>query len=162
MEKDRFIETGRVTAPHGIRGDVKVEPWADSPEFLLGFDVFYVDGNPLPVKSARVHGKFVLVSFEGVDTVEKADALRNKTVYIDRADADLPEGKYFVSDLMGMEAVDEKGEKLGTVTDILDLPSGSVAEIKGAREILVPVRPEFVVSADLDNNTLTLRLIEGM
>ncbi len=162
MERNRFIETGRITAPHGIRGEVKVEPWADSPEFLLDFDTLYIGGEAMKVAASRVHGKFVLVSFEGVDSVEKADRLRGKTVYIDRADVTLPEGKYFISDLMGMEAVDENGEKLGKVTDILDLPSGSVAEIKGEREILVPVRPEFVISADVNTNTVTLRLIEGM
>jgi len=162
MDKEKqLIESGRIVNTHGVRGEVKIEPWADSPAFLAGFQTLYIDGRGYAVLRARVHKNAVIAQLEGVDTMEAAEALKTKRVFIARADAALPEGRYFVQDLIGLTAVDaQTGETLGRVTAILDLPAGSVAEIRGAREILVPVRPEFIPAHD--DKTVTIRLIEGM
>jgi 16S rRNA processing protein RimM len=92
-----------------------------------------------------------------------AERYKNKIIYIDRSEAKLSEGQYFISDLIGFTAIDEaSGSILGNVTDIISLPGGDVIEIKGQREILVPLRPEFVIERNMENKTITLRLIEGM
>ncbi len=99
---------------------------------------------------------------KGVDELEKAIALKNKVVSIDRDDHSLPEGEYWLQDLIGLKAVDEDGNELGTVHDILTLPAGKVYVIRGKREILVPGVDEFVKEIDVDDGILKFHLIEGM
>ena len=91
-----------------------------------------------------------------------AEALKNRVVYIDREDAPLSEGEYFISDLIGVTAVTEDGKVLGKVTEILSRPGGDILVIEGEREILVPLVNEFVIARDMDGGRITLRLIEGM
>ena len=161
--KKQFLDAGKIVNTHGVRGDVKVEPWADSPDFLTKFKTFYIDGAPVKVRSARTAGKFVLISFEDVTDMDGAVRLKNKIIRINRDDAPLPACGYYLADLIGLEALDEKtGEKLGTLTDILYLPGGNVYVITGEREILVPEKGPFVKSVDADAGTLRVELIEGM
>ncbi|MBQ3951425.1 MAG: 16S rRNA processing protein RimM [Oscillospiraceae bacterium] len=159
---EKYLEAGKIINTHGIRGEVKIEPWADSPEFLKGFKALYIDSRPVKLLSARAHGRFVIAKLEGVDDMNAAEALKNRIVYIDRDEAPLSEGEYFISDLIGFTAVAEDGEELGKVTEILSRPAGEILVITGEREILVPLVPEFVIARDMDGGRITLRLIEGM
>ena len=160
--ENKYLEAGRIINTHGIKGEVKIDPWADSAAFLADFAAFYIDGRSVKVRSARVHQRFLIASLEGVDSIDDAEKLKNKIIYIDRADAKLSEGEYFIADLIGFTALDEDGNALGEVTDILERPQGNILEIRGEREILVPLIPEFIVSRDMEARTITLRLIEGM
>ena len=161
--KKRYLEAGEITTTHGVRGEVRIRPWADSAEFLKGFSVFYIDGKPFPVRSASVHRQALIAALEGVDSMEAAEGLRGKIVMIDREDARLEPGAYFLQDIIGLPAVDEEtGKELGTVEDIMELPGGDVLVIRGEREILVPRVPEFIRRVDTENGTVTVHLIEGM
>lgn len=160
---DEFIETGKVVNTHGVRGEVKILPWADSPEFLLDFDYFYIDGRKVRVLSARVHKGCVIAGLDGVSGIEAANSLRDKIVCIRKKDAPLDEGVHFVADLIGLTALDDStGDVLGTVAEILPLPQGSVYVIRGEREILVPAVPEFIIETNIDAGYVRLRLIEGL
>lgn len=161
MEKE-FLEAGKIINTHGVRGEVKIDVWADSAEFLSGFDRLFIDGRPVKLLRARAHKGFLIASLDGVCDMDAANALRGKTVYISRDDAALPEGAFFIADLIGMTAKDEGGAELGKVTDVLSLPAGNVCVINGAREILVPIRPEFIIRRDEALGVVTVRLIEGM
>lgn len=108
-----FLEIGQIVNTHGIRGEVKLVPWADSPEFVCQFSTLYADGAPLKVSSARVHKGNVIAKLEGVDDVNAAMLLKGKTVHIRRADARLPEGSFFLADLIGLDVVDEHGTSWG-------------------------------------------------
>ena len=144
--KNDFIETGKIVNTHGVRGEVKILPWADSPEFLLDFDHFYMDGKKVKVTSARIHKACIIAGFEGVTNISAATALKGKILSIKKEDAILEEDTHFVADLIGIAAIDDAtGEKLGTIGDILTLPQGNVYVIKGEREILVPAVPEFII-----------------
>jgi len=161
--KKRYLEAGEITTTHGVRGEVRIRPWADSAEFLKGFSVFYIDGKPFPVRSASVHRQALIAALEGVDSMEAAERLRGKIVMIDREDARLEPGAYFLQDIIGLPAVDEEtGKELGTVEDIMELPGGDVLVIRGEREILVPRVPEFIRRVDTENGAVTVHLIEGM
>ncbi len=158
-----LLEAGRITAPHGIRGEVRIEPWADSPDFLRRFKTFYIDGAAVRVLAARVHKSAVIAQFEGAERLEDAEAFRGKKVYIDRNDAALPEGRHFIADLIGLEAVDDNtGERLGVIKDILPLTPNNIYVIGGAREILVPAVDEFVKKIDIGAGCVRFNLIEGM
>lgn len=159
----QYLEAGKIVNTHGVRGEVRIQPWADSPEFLCAFKTLYIDGKPLNVLSARPHKSAVIALFDGIGTVDEAIRLKNKTVSIDRKDAQLQDGVYFIADLIGLSAVDDvTGEELGRITDIIPLTSNNVYVISGAREILVPAVPEFVKKIDVDAGRIRFRLIEGM
>lgn len=163
MEKKQFIEAGEIVNTHGVRGEVKIRSWLDSPEFLAGFRTLYLDGKPVKVRSARVHKEFVIAVLEGVDDLNSAMAMKNKVAYINRADAHLPEGGYFLADLMGARMVSETGEALGVLTDVLERPGNNVYVVSdGARERLIPAVPAFIIGTDLENGVITVRLIEGL
>ena len=168
---ESLLGAGKIVNTHGVRGELKILPWADTPDFLAAFERLYIDGAPVKILSARVHKGCVIAALDGVCGISDAMKLLNKTVYIARSDARLEEGRYFVADLIGLSAIDaETGENLGTVQDVLALPSNNVYVISGksgpdgcrGREILVPAVPEFVKEISLDGGHIKLRLIEGM
>ena len=159
----KFLETGEIVNTHGIRGEVKILPWANSPEFLREFEVLYIDGAPRKVLSARVHKDCVIALLEGVVDIDAAIKLKRKIVSIARADVDLDEGEYFLADIVGLDAIDAAtGESLGKVYEVLTLPKNNVYVIRGAREILVPAVSEFVIEVNPEGGYIKLRLIEGM
>ena len=158
----QYLESGRIINTHGLQGEVKIEPWCDEPEFLLGFDRLYIGGVCYNIVSSRVQKSFVYMKLGGVDNLDAAIALKNKVVSINRDDYALPEGEYWLQDLIGLNAVDEDGSALGKITDILTLPSGKVYVIRGDREILVPGVDEFVKEIDIDGGFIRFHLIEGM
>ena len=101
MQKN-LLEIGKVVNIHGLRGDVKIQPWCDSAGFLCEFDTLYrADGTPMSVASARAHKGMAVVRFAGIDTPEQAEALRNTVLYMNRADVELDADTYFIRDLIG-------------------------------------------------------------
>lgn len=160
--KKEFLEVGKIVNTHGVRGEVKLQPWADSPDFLLKFKTLYLDGKAMKVRSARVHKNMVILALEGVEDVNVAMTLKEKVLCIRRADAKLPKGSFFIQDILGADVVDEQGVKLGELADVLDLPGHSVYVVRGEREIMIPAVPEFILKTDADNGVITVHLIEGM
>lgn len=157
-----LIETGRIINTHGLRGEVKIDPWADSPEDFCAFERLFIEGREHTVERSRVQKRFVIAKLAGIDTIEAAEAVKNRVVSVPREDIELEEGGYLLRDLMGCQAVDEQGHVLGKIAGILTPPGGEVLEIKGDREILVPLVDEFVLDADVEAGRVTLRLLEGM
>ena len=162
MEKQQYIEAGRITNTHGVAGEVKIEVWLDSPQFMKRFPRIYIDGRPLALRSARVHKQFLLCALEGVEDVNAAMTLKGKTVYIDRGDAKLPAGAYFLQDLIGAQVVDEQGKEIGVLTEVMERPASNIYVVKGETEHLIPAVPEFIMSTDIEAGRITVRLIEGM
>lgn len=161
--KQQFLEAGQIVNTHGIKGEVRILPWADSAEFLRKFKIFYIDGKPVRVVRSSVHKQQLIAQLEGIEDINAAMPLKNKVIFIDRADARLPKGAFFIQDIIGAAVVTEAGEAVGTLTDVLDLPGGQVYEVKGGTgEHLIPAVPEFVRNVDAEQGVVTVRLIEGM
>jgi len=161
--REKLLDAGKIVNTHGVRGEVKIQPWADTPDFLLGFKQLYIDGVPVKVLSARVHKGCVITALDGVSDIEGSIRLKNKTVAINREEVQLEDGRYFVADLVGLNAVDAgTGGSIGTVEDILALPANNVYVIRGEREILVPAVPDFVEEINLSEGYIRLNLIDGM
>ena len=157
-----FLDCGQIVNTHGIHGAVRIVPWADSPDFLCGFSTLYVDGGAKKVQSSRVHKGSVIAKLDGVDTVEGAMALKGKTVQIRRTDAKLPEGAFFLADIIGLDVVDEDGQKIGVLKEVLSPSIQQVYVVQGEREILIPAVPEFILETNIAGGYLKVRLIEGM
>ena len=106
----KFLEAGKIVGTHGIRGDLKVQSWCDTPEVLCDFDTLYLDEKtPVEVKSAQVHKNVVLMHLKGVDTVEAAEKLRGKILHLDRDDVDLPEDLVFIQDILVFPKYQRRG-----------------------------------------------------
>ena len=160
---DRYLEAGVIVNTHGVHGEVKIQPWADSPGFLAGFEYLYIDGARVKVLSARVHKGFVLALLDGVSDIGMAIAYKGKTVFIDREDALLEDGRFFIADVIGARAVDAAtGEGIGVVTEVISLPANDVYVISGEREVLVPAVPDFVEEVNLSDRFIRIRMREGM
>lgn len=162
----QYLEVGKVTNVHGLMGEVKVQPWADSPEFLCQFKTLYVDEAhfPMTVQRARVHKNMVIIKFDGPTDVPSALSLRNAILYIDRSDVDLPEGAFFLADIYGLEVRDAAtGEVLGKIADVLTLPANNVYVVRGgARELMIPAVPQFIAETNVEGGYLRVNLMEGL
>ena len=162
--KNKFLEAGQIVNTHGVQGEVKIVPWCDSPEFLCQFDVLYIDGAPVKVRSTRVHKGNVLAVLEGVGDVNAAMRLKGKTVEIDRTGVTLPEGRHFIADLIGLEVRDaDTGAVLGTVADVLTPPAHEVYVVHGgAHGYMIPAVDEFLIETNVEGGYIRVRLIDGM
>ena len=159
---NQLLECGKIVNTHGIRGEVKIVPWADSAEFLCGLSTLYVDGKPIAVRSARVHKGNAIVLLEGINDVNEAMLLKNKVVCLHRDDVELDEDAFFLADIIGLDVVDEAGNKLGKLAEILSPSLQDVYVVKGDREILIPAVPEFILETNVAEGYIKVRLIEGM
>lgn len=157
-----FLPAGEIVNTHGIRGEMRVLPWADGPEFLLGFKKVYLDGKEFKVESARVQKTCVLLKLAGVNSIEEATLLRGKTVEIARKDAKLEKGAFFVADLVGLSVLDQEGSIIGKLTEVLSMPKNDVYIVKGEKEYLIPAVKEYVKDIRPKDGVMEVVLIEGM
>jgi len=157
--KLEFIEAGEIVTTHGVRGEMKVLPWVDSPEVLCEFDRVRIDGKEYIVESCRIQKTCNLLKLEGIDTMEAAQAMHGKTVELYREDID--DEVIFAAELIGMD-VFSNGENIGKIVDVLDYPGNSVYVIKGQYEYMIPAVKQFILSTDMEKNEMQVKLIEGM
>lgn len=163
MEKKALIEAGRVVNTHGVQGEVKIEVWLDSPRFFMGFKRLALDsGEELRLLGAREHKGFVIARLEGVEDVNAAMRLKGRTVSVRREDARLPEGAFFLQDIIGARVADEQGRDVGVLTEVLETPASRVYVVRGETEHLIPAVPEFIKKTDADAGLITVHLIGGM
>ena len=163
----KFLETGKIVGTHGINGMVRVQGWCDDCDFLKGFKYVYTDNNGenrLQITSVKPHGNVILMAFKGISTIEQAETLRNKVIFIDRKDVKLPEGRYFISDLIGCTVFDAETEKeLGKISDVSQTGANDVWHIsKDGKEYLVPAIDEVLISVDIDNEKVVIKPLKGI
>lgn len=165
MNDASLIAIGKAVAPHGVRGDVRVVPLTDYPErFDKTKEVKLEDGRVLAIESAKYHKQFVLLKFRGLDDRDAIEFLRGKLLLVDRDElVALPEGHYFIFDIVGLKVYDEAGAFLGTVTDVLATGANDVyiAERQpGEKPILIPAIKDVVREIDVPGGRMTVRLQE--
>lgn len=157
-----LLETGQIVNTHGVRGEVKILPWADAPEFLLEFDEFYIDGKAYEVEFSRVHKTCVLAKLAGIDDVNQAQLLREKVVSIDRSDVELEEDTFFIADLIGLRVLNGDTE-IGKIAEVLTPPASDVYVVRGGEhEYMIPVVREFVEEINPAEGFVRVHLLEGM
>ena len=164
----QYLELGQIVSTHGVRGEMRFNPWCDSADFATKFNTLYFDAEgkqSVAVQSARVHGNIVLLKLEGIDTMEKAQSLRQKVLYIDRESADLPKNTWFVEDLLGCKVVEDGTDTVyGSITDVQKYPANDVWTVKepSGKDVLVPAIKDVVVSADIENKTVYIKALKGL
>lgn len=161
-----FLEGGKIVGTHGVRGEMRVECWCDTPQFLAQFKTLYFDNGAEKIKvNSRAHKNMVLMKMPGIDTIEQADTLRGKIVYIKRSDIKLAAGVNFVQDMIGLEVVDSKTAQVyGTVTDVLHTGSNDVYEMKDKdnKAFYIPAIPDIIDEVDITGNKLFITPMKGL
>ena len=154
-----YIEAGEIVTTHGVRGEVKVQSWLDSPEMLCEFDRCRIEGREYAMDAVRVQKTCNLVKLRGVDTLEDAQKLRGKTMELYRED--ISDELIFASELVDVEVYAD-GARIGKIKEVLDYPGNSVYVVQGEREYLIPAVKEFILSTDLERNQMQVKLLKGM
>lgn len=164
--KKEYLEAGKIVNIHGIRGEVKIMPYCDSPELLCEFDRLFLGKSlkEIYIQRSRVQKNMVICKIEGIDSPEQAEKLRNQMLYMHRDDLELDENTYFIQDLIGITVKDaDTGEIYGTIDDVLQTGANDVYSIKnGDKNYLVPAIADVVVDTDIDSEIMTIRVPEGL
>lgn len=162
----QFLEIGKAVAIQGLKGEIRVEPWCDSAEFLCSFEELYFDkGKTLvTVEKSRPHKNVVVMKLSGVDTPEAAQALRGKILYMNREDVELPPGTYFIQDLIGLSVEDaDSGEVYGTLSEVTSTGANDVYHIKKDGNVyLIPAIPDVIEKTDIEGGKLLIHKMEGL
>lgn len=159
------LEWGVIVNTHGVRGEMKVMPWLDFLGLYKKVKSFDIDGRSYGIISARGHKDMVLLTLEGVDTMDKAIALKGRTLTTPREAVDLGEGHYFYSDLYGFTVFDERtNTNIGVLDRVESYPGGDVYVVRNDNkgEIMIPASPAFERGVELESRLLRVETIEGM
>lgn len=159
--RENLLPTGQIVNTHGLRGHVKVMPWADTPDDLLDYDRFFIDGREYAVEHAALQKNMVLLKLAGVDSIDDATKLRNKEIAICRDDVELEQGVVFIADLIGLPVFAD-GVEIGKIMEVLTPPGNDVYVVKGQHTYMIPAVKEFVEELDPAAGRVNVRLIEGM
>lgn len=154
-----YIEAGEIVTTHGVRGEMKVLTWLDSPESLCDFERCRINGQEYVIESCRVQKTCNLLKLTGIETMEAAQSMRGKIVELYRED--ISDDVIFAAELIGVE-VYHNDALLGKIEDVLDYPGNQVYVIRGEHEYMIPAVSAFVLSTDLSANRMQVNIIEGM
>jgi len=166
MINTELITVGKIVAPHGVRGDVRIVPLTDFPDRFYDLKTVLVeDVGQLKIEAVRQHKKFILIKFAERDSVSAAQLLRGKLLKIKREDVvKLPEGQYYIFDIIGLNVFTEEGTLLGSITDVLQPGSNDVyvVEQHDKKELLIPAIKEVVKKIDIEGKQMIVKLQEEM
>jgi len=159
-----LLVCGKIVNTHGLRGEVKALYYTDGPDFFENVKKLYLStGKEYRLVSWRVSKGAVLLRLDTVDSVEKAEALVGKEISVSRSDLPpLPEGRYYIADILGMTVVTDEGRDLGRVVDVFKTGANDVYSVRGDKEYLIPVIDEVVLSTSLEEKRITIKPLKGL
>lgn len=159
-----FITIGKIIAPWGVKGQLKVKIITDFPERFSPSSKVYLNRQPTTIKSTIWHKDKAIISLDGISSVAEAKKLRGQSIEIHRSQLKtLPRGRYYHFQLIGLEVGTTRGEHLGSITRIITTAGNDIYVVNGARgEILIPAVEDVVKSVDLDKGCLVIEAIEGL
>lgn len=161
--QSNYLEVGKILNTHGVRGELKVQPWLDSPQLFKKLTQLFVSETPYTVQSVRMQGANILVTLEGIRSIDDALPLKGRIASARREEIPLEEGHHFIVDLIGLKAKNaESGEIFGTVTDISEYPAHDVYVVEGEKTYLIPDVPAFVREINVEEGYIAFAVLEGM
>ena len=163
----QFLEIAKITSTHGVRGEVRCQYYCDTAEVLCDFDELYFDKGtkPVHITNAYPHKNIVILKIEGVDSIEQAQPLIGKMLYLNRDDAELGEDLFFIQDLIGLTVkAADTGEVYGKLSDVYQNGAADVFSIKkeDGRELMFPNISEVVLSTDIEGGEMIIRPLKGL
>lgn len=163
--ENRLIEIGKIVNTHGIKGEVKIQPWCDDPCIFDELESLIINEKPYSILKNRLHKNCEIVQLEGIDNIEDAELLRNKIVYVMRDEIKLPKGRHFIADIIGLPVKEESGRVLGIVDDIIKTGSNDVYNLKDTfnnKPILIPVIDQVVKEINVEEGYILVELMKGL
>ena len=164
--KNERIEVGQIVGVHGILGEVKIQHWCDEAEIFLGLKQICIKGEWHRLLSCRLHKNVILAKVEGITDRTAAEALRMCVLEAERNQLPpLPEGRYYICDLVGLAVKTDEGRLLGRLSDVLETGSNQVYEVTEdttKKKYYLPVIDPVILSTDLEGGLLTVHLLEGL
>jgi len=162
LDPKTAVTVGRVIAPHGLRGEVKVAPLTDFPDRFQPGSKLWLESGQLEIRASRPVRDLIHIQFVGIDDRTRAEELRGKELKAPAQTA-LAEGSFYRHDIIGLEVHDSAGRPLGLVADIFPTGSNDVYVVRGDQgELLLPATDEVIRSIDLDAGVMQVELIEGL
>lgn len=164
-----MLEAGKIVNTHGLRGEVKVVTWTDYPEDFENIDYVYVkrktDDEKLHISSIKYQRNNLIIKFEEIKDINEAEKYKNQVLYVERDMlGELPEGVYYIADLIGSRVINENGEEIGTIADVFNTGANDIYDVKreGRKNILIPVIDDVVKNVDIENKVVTIEMMEGL
>ncbi|MDO4568479.1 MAG: ribosome maturation factor RimM [Clostridia bacterium] len=156
-----YLRIGYIARPHGIRGGLKVVPLTDSVERFCGLSEAFLERGgeyaPIRLKAVGVDSAAAYIALEGCDSQEDAERLRGAYICVDRAHAvRLPEGRYFVVDLLGCSVETSRGVQIGTLYDVYETGANDVYRIRGEKKVAVPALKRLLANVDVASKRIVL------
>ena len=169
---EAFLRVGVFASTHGVKGEISVYPTVDDPErFRQLKRVFFETKSgmqEMEVESVRFHKSMVLVTFKGINDINAVMPYKGLSLYVAREDAvPLPEGRYYIADLLGCRVVTDEGRELGFVKDVLETGANDVFQVRGEKDgkpkdILIPHIKQCVLNVDNEQALITVHLLDGL
>ncbi len=159
------LEIGQIVNTHGLRGDLKVMPWCDDPEIFDELAYVIIDGEEYDIEKSRMQKNMVLLKLAGIDDINDAEKYRNKILTVPREElGDLPDGTYYICDLLGCNVTTDEGRDLGEIKDIIKTGSNDVYVVEdgSGKQVLIPVIDEVVLSVDVDEKKIVIKPLKGL
>lgn len=158
------VVIGKISAPHGVRGEVRIVPLTDFPERFENLKtVFLEDDSKMELESVKFSNKFIIVKFKNINSRNDIEIFNGKLLMLNRSDIpSLPEGEYYNFDIIGLEVIDDKGSKLGKITEVLKTGSNDVYVVEGKKQILVPALKKVVKEINLVDGFMKVELLEEL
>ena len=162
----QYLEIAKIINTHGIRGDLKLELWCDSPDTVKHLKTLYLDDagqKPVSISDVRMHGRFCLLRIAGVENPEDGAKYKERILYASRDDIPLADGDFFISDMIGTPVIDaDNGTKYGILTNIIENPANDLYEVRTKKgPVYLPAVKEFLIRLDPPNG-IYVRPIPGM
>lgn len=158
---ESFLSIGEIINTHGIKGEVKVYPLTDDIKRFKNLKKVFINGEEKNILGCKFKNKFVVLKIEGIDSIEEANRYRNKYLEIKKENAvKLPEGSYFIADLVECTVVDEEGNTIGNMKDVMETGSNDVYVVQGQKEVLIPAIKQVVTNIDIENKIITIKPLE--
>ena len=159
-----LIEIGKIVNTHGLRGDLKVEPWCDGIETFEYLKTVFADGSEYEISGVKPHKNMFLLKLCGIDSIEDAEKLKGKVVTAKEEDMPpLPDGVFYIRDIMGMEVYD--GDRhIGRIYDWIETGPNNVYVIKrpSGKDVLIPAVDEVIKSIDVEKKIMSVKMLEGL
>jgi 16S rRNA processing protein RimM len=166
---NQFLELGQIVNTKGLKGEVKVNPFTESIDRFETLDTILIqikkENKEFKIEKVGYQKNQVILKLKGIDIVEEAEKLKNCYILISRDDVEpLPEGTYYIVDLIGLEVFTESGEKLGIVDDIYNTGSNDIYVVKDelGKQKLLPGIDEVIKEVNLNDKKIIVNLIEGL
>ena len=158
------VVIGKISAPHGVRGEVRIVPLTDFPERFENLKtVFLEDDSKMELESVKFSNKFIIAKFKNINSRNDIEIFNGKLLMLNRSDIpSLPEGEYYNFDIIGLEVIDDKGSKLGKITEVLKTGSNDVYVVEGKKQILVPALKKVVKEIHLVDGFMKVELLEEL